>query len=72
LAKTNTDALRWELDCAASVQAPAEAGDVLGYLTLYVNDLPAKRAELVAAESVAAADYGFYLEEILSRFRPAI
>lgn len=72
LAEDHTDALRWELDCEERVRAPVAAGSVLGKLTLYVNETAAEQVDLVAAESVTAADYGFYLEEILSRFRPAI
>lgn len=72
LAADHTDTLRWELLCEERVQAPVSEGSVLGKLVLYVNNEPAKQVDLLAAERVAAADYGFYLEEILSRFRPAV
>lgn len=72
LAEDGTDVLRWELNCVERIQAPVQQDAVLGTLTLFVNEEAVKTVDMLAAQTVAAADYGFYLDEILSRFRPAV
>ena len=71
LAIDGTDKLRWELDCVQELRAPVAEGTPLGELRLYCNDKQVLTTELLAAETIAAADYGFYLNEILSRFGAA-
>ena len=71
LAIDGTDKLRWELDCVQELRAPVAEGTPLGELRLYCNEKQVLTTELLAAETIAAADYGFYLNEILSRFGAA-
>lgn len=71
LAIDGTDKLRWQLDCVQELRAPVAEGTPLGELRLYCNEKQVLTTELLAAETIAAADYGFYLNEILSRFGAA-
>lgn len=71
LAIDGTDKLRWELDCVQELRAPVAEGTPLGELRLYCNEKQVLTTELLAAETIAAADYGFFLNEIISRFGAA-
>ena len=69
LSVDGTDTLRWTLESPDEVAAPVQAGTELGRLKLYCNDEMVYDTALYAAETVEAAAYRFYIDEILERFR---
>lgn len=65
IATDGSDRIEWDIACPETLNAPVAAGVNVGTLTLLVNGELAATCELVAAETVSAADLRFYLHRVL-------
>lgn len=65
IATDGSDRIEWNIACPETLDAPVAAGANVGTLTLLVNGELAATCELVAAETVSAADLRFYLHRVL-------
>ena len=59
-----SDRLSFRVELTPCLDAPVEAGDEAGSVTLLVNDEPVRTMPLVAGESAARADHSYYISKI--------
>lgn len=68
LEKGSGSRIKYHYSRAESIAAPVEKGQVLGYVTMTVDDEVIGNAKIVAAESVAELDFAKCLEYLLKAF----
>jgi D-alanyl-D-alanine carboxypeptidase (penicillin-binding protein 5/6) len=66
--KDGSDRTRLARSLPTRLAAPIEAGQRIGQLTLYVNDVPVLTREILAAQSAAPPDFLWYFKKMAASF----
>lgn len=66
--KDGTEAVAWQLSLPHRLEAPIEAGAVIGELTLCLNGVPVVSREILAAEAAAVPDFPWYWKRMTAGF----
>ncbi|MCL2696024.1 MAG: D-alanyl-D-alanine carboxypeptidase [Clostridiales bacterium] len=63
--KDGTDVIRLDLQCADNVLAPVYAGQTVGRIYLFVNEVCVLQTELITHEGAQRYDFSYYLERLI-------
>ena len=64
LRRDGSDTVRVDMQCADSVVAPVYAGQAVGQLYLFVNEVCVAQTELIVHESAQRHGFSYYLEQL--------
>lgn len=66
--KDGTETVAWQLSLPHRLEAPIEAGAVIGELTLCLDGVPVVSREILAAEAAAVPDFPWYWKRMTAGF----